>query len=280
MTRLTCHSPVSRGFTLTEILIVIGIIVLMIALAVPALGLLTGSRSIDRAENNISAMLGRARADAIGIQRAVGVLFFIDPATNNVTLAEVGNVVDGDIEPIVLDLLPDRDFMPLPKGVMSQTIDNCVFNPAGSTNRADDAYIGFNTAAVGALAPFGGVILFDGNGQLISRSYVFRARTAAAGTTQLYNVLMSGNVSGKLPDGATVGNAPADTVTPASGLWYSCFGLALIDGEAFTNNGGLDDPQAAGAPYTVAERGEETWIDENSVPLLINRYNGTLVRGE
>ena len=25
---------------------------------------------------------------------------------------------------------------------------------------------------------------------------------------------------------------------------------------------------------------EETWLDQNSTPLLINRYNGTIVRGQ
>ncbi len=35
-----------------------------------------------------------------------------------------------------------------------------------------------------------------------------------------------------------------------------------------------------GGTYATQERGEEGWIDDNSVPLLINRYNGTLIRGE
>ena len=59
----------------------------------------------------------------------------------------------------------------------------------------------------------------------------------------------------------------------------SSFGLVLLDGDAFANNASLGDPQATGATYGT-ELGEEQWIDENSVPLLINRYNGTLVRGE
>jgi prepilin-type N-terminal cleavage/methylation domain-containing protein len=269
------------GFTLTEILVVIGIIVLLIAIAVPALGLLTGSRSIDRAENNISAMLGRARADALGLQRCTGVLFFIDPASQNVTLAEVYSTVDGDAEPLRLDLLPDRDFTPLPKGVMAQTIDNVGGTPPP---RTDDGYIGYNTL-VGAPAgtttvKYGGVILFDRNGTLVSKVYNFRGLKDAATNTQLYNVLMSdtGSVTGKNVNGTSVGTASAD-LAPASGTWNSSFGLVLLDGDAFSNNANLTDPQATGATYGT-ELGEETWIDENSVPLLINRYNGTLVRGE
>jgi hypothetical protein len=85
-------------------------------------------------------------------------------------------------------------------------------------------------------------------------------------------------VTGKNVNGTSVGTASAD-LAPASGTWNSSFGLVLLDGDAFSNNANLTDPQATGATYGT-ELGEETWIDENSVPLLINRYNGTLVRGE
>ena len=55
----------SAGFTLTEILVVIGIIVLFIALAIPAMSAISGTRSIAGAENNLSALLARAQ-DRIG----------------------------------------------------------------------------------------------------------------------------------------------------------------------------------------------------------------------
>jgi hypothetical protein len=54
----------------------------------------------------------------------------------------------------------------------------------------------------------------------------------------------------------------------------------------FANNGGADpDPQMA-VPSQLRRRlragraHEEAWLDNNSTPLMINRYNGTLVRGE
>ena len=48
------------AFTMTEILIVIALIVLIMGLAVPAFNLITGTRSVDAAENVVTAMLGRA----------------------------------------------------------------------------------------------------------------------------------------------------------------------------------------------------------------------------
>ena len=62
----------------------------------------------------------------------------------------------------------------------------------------------------------------------------------------------------------------------------SALGFLLCDREGHRTNGDLGDPLLAGgaAGTTTAEIGEETWLDANSVPLLINRYNGTLTQGQ
>lgn len=288
-----------RAFTLTEILVVIGIIVLLIVVAVPALGLLTGSRSIDRAENNLSAMLGRARADAIGLQKTVGVLFFLNPNDGLVTCAEVYETdrpAAGVTAEVHLDLVPDRDWTPLPKGVMAQVIDNSALDDNGTPNdptddkvRLDDGYLGYNTAvAQGTITqvPYGGVILFDSGGRLVSRSYAFRGnKGSTTDRTDLMHLLLDKSITstttGTVADIIPHRILPAAPPNPATPTQRSAFGFVLLDGESFSNNGGNDDPQATGATViTAGERGEEQWIDENSVPLLINRYNGTLIRGE
>src|SRR3712207_1414993 len=61
-----------RAFTLTELLVVIGLIVLVVTLAIPAFSVITGGRSIDAAENQVSALVARARADALGLQEPRG----------------------------------------------------------------------------------------------------------------------------------------------------------------------------------------------------------------
>src|SRR5436189_1280404 len=70
-------SQIANGFTLTEIMVVLVIIVLLLALAVPAFNLIRGSRSVEGAENQIAAMIGRARSDAIGLQKPFGVMFLM-----------------------------------------------------------------------------------------------------------------------------------------------------------------------------------------------------------
>lgn len=288
----TCY----RGFTLTETLIVIGIIVLILLIAVPALNVITGSRSIDGAENNVSAMLGRARADAIGVQQTRGVLFFIDPATQGVTLAHVQQVSPMNTgREVFLDLVPDQDFLALPKGVSAQVIDNC--NVTGST-RADDGFIGFNQSAVTFTGDtktsetrtttlhYGGAILFNGKGQLTSHSYAFRGeRTLPSGATEptaIMNLLNTGKIDGVSPNMDDL--APNTFLTLPSGFpnpMRSQFGLVLFEREPFAANWNDADVQVSGGTYVNStEPAEEQWIDQNATPLMVNRYNGTLIRGE
>ncbi len=81
--------PRRRGFSLTEILIVIAIIVLMLALALPAFNFISGGRSIDGAQNTLSALLARARTEAVGVQEIRGVLFYYDENADRVMAALV-----------------------------------------------------------------------------------------------------------------------------------------------------------------------------------------------
>ena len=63
----------------------------------------------------------------------------------------------------------------------------------------------------------------------------------------------------------------------------SQFGFVVYDNEAFSNLGFNDGDSQFGDPSpreTSNADGEEKWLDTNALPVLINRYNGTLVRGE
>jgi prepilin-type N-terminal cleavage/methylation domain-containing protein len=99
-----CMPQRRPGFTLTEILVVIGIIVLVLAMAVPAFNYITGTRSQEAATNIIAAMLSRARATAINYNREnptkayIGVFFFVDPADGRTKLTLVAREVGGAAE--------------------------------------------------------------------------------------------------------------------------------------------------------------------------------------
>src|SRR5947209_4140701 len=79
----------SRGFTLIEMLVVISVIVLSMTLAVPAIRALTGSRSLDAAQNTMSSVMGFARSEAIALQRLEGIMFVYDSTTERIKCVAV-----------------------------------------------------------------------------------------------------------------------------------------------------------------------------------------------
>jgi prepilin-type N-terminal cleavage/methylation domain-containing protein len=82
-----------RAFTMAEMLTVISIIVIVLAILIPTWNTLVGNSTIPNAQNLISVTLATARADALYNHQPMGVLFFVDPKTNQSAMAEVQ--VDG-----------------------------------------------------------------------------------------------------------------------------------------------------------------------------------------
>ena len=291
-----CHPLPRRGFTLTEILIVIALIVLITAMALPAFNFITGGRSVDAAMNQISAVLARARSEAIGLQEVCGVMFYYDPTTGRQMMAVVKQsdskgTVDTTTDPtadVWLDADSDADNVPLPRGVGVE-----VNNDASANTNQIDRYLGYNpwsiTMGGGPVTsiPIGGVILFDAHGKLASLHYGFHmssVTTASSGAppTQLAQLFIpksfaldpvNGNVTdfSENPKTGLNGSAP-----------LSSFGFVVFDGEALTNVVGDYKPDSIiqGTALSGAEKSEENWLDNNASPVLINHYNGTLMRGD
>lgn len=299
-----------NAFTLAEMLVVMGIIILFIAMAVPAVRALTGSSSISVARNQLTALITRAREEAVGIQDVRGVLFILDPASNRVMgyICQAATVQDPDPSTssmVMLDLVPSRDALALPPGVRLQMMFNGV----------NDHYLGYNPLTTSGNPPLiGGVILFDGNGRLIVRQYGFQMnQTIASGAfglsnlgLALNNMYPAGNLtytSGTTKDAGANSYAFVPTITTATTGYpntpfyptgtftnapYSQLGLVLFDYDAFKSAGfGDQDADITGKSYsgtptgqTQSEQVEEAWIDSHSTPVLVNRYNGTLIRGE
>jgi prepilin-type N-terminal cleavage/methylation domain-containing protein len=215
-----CRLPAAdhrRGFTLTEILVVVGIIVLILAMAVPAFNFITGSRSLEAAQNNVSAMLGRARAQAIYTGQSVGVAIYDDAQTRRYTMA----LVQFDATPAGtqnIDLSPDQDPQVLQPGTGARGV------------------LGNSTY------PTPAVVFFDAQGRLVNIPYVIKAN----------------------------GNLDLAIYKPATSPWQwanagnSQLGLILYDRPAFENQTGA----------------EATYLNANGLLLVINRYNGTILRSE
>jgi type II secretory pathway pseudopilin PulG len=304
MNRLGTHSihtrRATRGFTLTELLVVIGIIILVTLLAIPAFRAMTGNRSTEAAQNQISGYLTRARTEALGLEEPRGVLFYRDLESKRIGMIVVRPL--NTEAPWQLDMVPDRDPMLLPNGVGIQFIDNYT-STAG--RRSTDGYIGFNTRVASGAAtnetrvPYGGVILFDKQGRVTSDTYAFRnvhdadgAGPVAAKATELGRFLYDD------PKLGTGGTALLDLTDAVGDEPQAKLGFVLFDAEEFNNlfgssratakntdtdtqvSGTMINGTFAGTPTAPEEREEEEWLDNNAVPLLVNRYNGTLVRGE
>jgi type II secretory pathway pseudopilin PulG len=232
--RIQPHLPATSrrgGFTLTEILIVIGLILLVITLAIPALSVISGGRSVDAAQNQVSAVLARARQDAMGLQEPRGIIFFPDANTGRTVAAEVYFKNWNNRSPL-LELLPDREEMELPVGVGCQVVPN--FNGSGTPP-----------------FPTMGLILFDGLGQVMIRPFYIQQNIVQDINDPNFNALRS-RFGALPPEFPPLGTA----ATPHT----SQIGLLLYHRSEY------DD-----APDKVA------FLKDNATPVLINRYNGTLL---
>jgi type II secretory pathway pseudopilin PulG len=269
----------TNGFTLTEILIVIGLIVLILLLAMPALNLMTGSRSIEGAQNQLSSFIGRSRQMALGLQEPRGVMFYRlpDGAMQGVFVQEWRGRDTGRTAEVYLDLVENTDPMGFPVGVAMQIIDDAAMS--GSV-RSDDGYVGFND--LGGGVQVGGVIMFDALGKTMHVSYGFTTQHWIRDPATLVYSKIPSPMSALLKINDSAGDLDYFDPPNFAGATYSSIGFILIESDTLQSQFGdyYPDPQVAGGGYSTSEQNEEAYIDANAIPFLVNRYNGTLIKGE
>ena len=276
--------PTARpAFTLIEMLVVIVIIVLALTLAIPAIRSLTGSRSQEAAQNVITTALGSVRAEAMALQRVEGIMFFLDTSSDRIMCVAVMETsqqpTDKSDVPLYLDLVPDKDPLYLPAGIWLWTMkDEAIPN----NNDAFDQYryLGYNFYSGSSAGDYtstpslvnvpGGVILFDSSGRLTVRTYGLRLANSNGTATQLGSFLFPSVAA------PTWQNWPAPAATQY--IIQSQIGLCLFDRETFLNAPGA-------APYTAYNNQAivsdvNNWLDKNTAPIFVNRYDATLMRAE
>ena len=240
-----------RAFTLTELLVVIGIIVIMLALAVPLFNIFHGGRSVEAGENIVSSMLQRARARAIWTQEARGVFFFSDQGGSGKTAMIMVRLLDdptaGNPNAFLLELDPENTELEyLPKGVGAAFMQN---DPAGGIPLKTE------------YKPFG-LVLFDGLGrtQVLTQYKLVGAVTTALINQYGFNIEGTGNILGTLG---------ADKTKPE----MTSVAVGLFDSTKLGDLGG--PPNDIKFPPQ-----QRDWLEQNVLSLVVNRYNGTLFRGE
>jgi hypothetical protein len=318
-------------------------------MAMPVFRFITGSRSQEGTANQIAAMLGRVRSEAIGLQKPIGVAFFTDGSTGRSSMAEVefascpgysqttakaggytdgtyvkqpnANAGNGTFSPPYfyyvyinsspsglstpapstaqqtdlpgfwkwvggppIEIRPDTDVEALPAGIDVQLM--CDYVITNNSPRASDSYLGvgaifFDSNGALTVQPYGICVTNDSNGNLLGKL----ARAASLNMdTGLQN---SGASMHGYPNVPKVVDSWDNTGNPVAGSSLgvkSAMGLVIFDHEKFVSqNFTPDDPLYFNPTGSVsgayaAESAEEQWIDLNAQPLLINRFNGTLVK--
>jgi type II secretory pathway pseudopilin PulG len=190
--RIDCQLPTANrqlipAFTLIELMTVISIIVLVLALAVPVVSSLQGSRSVEAGYNKVSAALAHARQIALYYRSPAGVVFFQDPVSGR---QQIGYVMQESVlaqnyasyatttsassttDPHFIDLIPNEELVTFPQGVAVQVLNgNAQANGrilSDGTIQSTSLPINTSNPPIGYVDSFlrVGVVFFDEYGQL------------------------------------------------------------------------------------------------------------------
>jgi type II secretory pathway pseudopilin PulG len=177
-------------------MVVITIIVLVLALAVPVVRSIEGNRSLDAAYNKLSAALGHARQLALYYHAPSGIAIYPDKSTG---LYDIGFVtqeknIPTDLQALQLgsltayeddrymDLIPGEEIYTMPPGVGIQVVTNPALMAAASG--LVPVTLASGTFGQGDTYLRIGIILFDENGQLASSTpYFVRGFNGGLGST-------------------------------------------------------------------------------------------------
>lgn len=248
----------ATGFSLIELLVVVGIIILVLAIAFPFYQKLGRDNAKMHAMNAITMQLAAARATALATQRQAGLLFYEDPKDTNQTMMvhiqAITNTSDSSSLPCTLfGTVPNQPPIPLPRFIRVAT-PNLLGAAATAGAQASTPNLVVEDAANAAARLR--VVLFNERGQLLIRNgiagYNLDVSTDARAARSCWNV----------------GSASSSTA-----LFGSTAGLVVYDYNEY-----MDATRNAGATEDDRIRARSSWLMQYADPIGINHVTGMVIR--
>ena len=281
----------AMAFTLIELMVVIGIIVLMMTILVLGTRAMTEGNSIAQANNVVAAYLSNARAVAMQRGGYAGVAFFEDPAYKAQTAMRI--VVSDPSMQTGTNLIPLRadlnyDIQYLPRDMNVGVLDGAAGGVAAFRIPGEGAANDTNRYLQSR------VVLFDANGREIVRDGLtstmrYASLTYVSGNTYYRGDIVAEVVGSDINCYVCLADSTAtDPSTDTTGLiWHkellglfaytggegygrSSPALVLYDAIAFRSANG--DPGDVGFNAVTAN----TWLQQNGKLVTVNAYTGSL----
>jgi prepilin-type N-terminal cleavage/methylation domain-containing protein len=268
-----------HGFTLIELMVVIGIIVLMSTILLISTRAMTQGNSLAQAGNVLSAYLSNARALALQSGNYAGVALFEDPNNANQTAMRI-IVSDGPAgtfnELISFTTARGYDIGYLPRDMDVAAIDGgSAFRFAGDGTTTATPWLQCR------------VVLFDANGRLVVRDGLTCPTYGAANTYNRGDLVVYTNgtdiscyvcqadgVSGVTPSAnANVWHQERLGLFAQTGLTAygrSSPALGIYDARAFADAQSASFPSTGGNP--------SLWLQQNGQIVAVNAYTGSLIK--
>lgn len=211
------------GFSLMEMLVVIGIIVVIISVSMPAFKSIAKGNAQQQGVNIVTSAMATARAQALKLRVPVAAIFYEDTSSKNQTAVMLAQQTSST-PPTFDQILPEWGNPTfLPRGIKVATLNDDVSG----------------VQVEGDAARYCRVVLFDSNGQLIVRNNLHAANATLAALWGISGATAADDTSSPgliIYDNAAFQGAGGATMTvPTPEQWLRTNGKLLIV-NAFTGN--------------------------------------------
>jgi prepilin-type N-terminal cleavage/methylation domain-containing protein len=249
-----------RAFTLIELLVVITIVIVMLAIAVPAVKSITRSSAQSQAVNAIQAYLSTARSVAISQHRQAGVVFFEESDTYSYPANPGQTAMQVIVESIDQSAAAGYDMT-----IFTYYNDERQYLPAGIQLATLDGFNDAQTFRTGNMTRKNRIVMFDSNGQLLNREKIAHP-----------DVPYSSPQRGRYP--TAFGDWGAASVS--KGADWSVANIKIIPSMAAVSSPAIvvfnmKEYAEAAPPNDVAR---DAWMKRNATVLVVNAYTGNIIQ--